>query len=157
MPTRSALWWVVPLVLLAAAVYELILVIDGGDLIGPLPGDGAPGQVAVAFVALLALLAGALLATVALARPAPRLPLALLAPTAAAFVIARLYTYDPYYAPTLRRFADGNGDAVRYVALIAVAAAAAIVLVARDRRVGAGVTVFVLLATVLASIAAASH
>jgi len=50
----------------------------------------------------------------------------LLAPVGTAFVVARWYSFDPYYAPTLRRHSDdGFVSGVWIVALVGLALAAA--------------------------------
>ena len=92
--------------LASAAIYEAALVL------GLLSGGGRPGQDppssdAVELAALLAMLAGSLLAVVlGLEIRFVGLQAAWLAPAGAAFVVARYYTYDSYYWPEGRRISD---------------------------------------------------
>jgi general stress protein CsbA len=127
-------------VLLAAACYEGAVAL-GWLHLGKAPGEGPPGQGLVLVAALAALVVAAGLAAVA-----PRRPLVpLLAPAAAALVVARFYTYDPYYLPTLRRMSDGGAVAGRWVAFVCAAAAVA-ALTSRVRpRTGSFLTVAVLI------------
>ena len=95
--------WVVVGILVAAAAYELALALGAGSL-GPEPGDGVPGAVAVRLVAAGAMLVGAGLMVANLRS----LTAALLAPAAALFVVPLYLTFDPYYAPTEQRYSvDG--------------------------------------------------
>jgi hypothetical protein len=120
---RRALWWGVPAALLLAAEYELALAL-GAVSIGPEPGDGPEGEPVVELAVLIVMLLGIGLAVVsALGTPSP-LPVALYAPAAAAFLIARFYTYDPYYAPSLRRYSDDGNIAPALIFVYAVGALA---------------------------------
>ena len=77
--------------------------------------------------------------------------LALLPPAAAAFLVARYYTFDPYYLPTLRRFSDdGILPPALVYGLLALAIGAAL-LTRANRRVGAALSVPVILACALFS------
>ena len=104
---------------MAAAGYELALALGAGSL-GPDPGDDVAGSTFVQVVAFLAMVAAAALAPFPGVRPWPA---ALFAPAAAAYLVAFYFTYDPYYAPTLRRYSEGNvgGWWIVVVAVIAVA------------------------------------
>lgn len=94
---RRVIWWIVPVTLLALAAYQLSLVLrDHTD------------QNVVGFVAILVMFVGAGLAIVSIWRDTPSWGVALLAPSAAAFAIARFYTYDPYYGSAVRRYSDGG-------------------------------------------------
>jgi hypothetical protein len=74
-----------------------------------LPGKGPAGSDSAVIAALLAMLAGAgLSAALAFSSGAAGVLAAALAPASAVFMTARFYTYDPYYAPTLRRMSDGG-------------------------------------------------
>jgi hypothetical protein len=98
-------------VVVAAAAYALTIAV-GWLSIGSQPGEGAPAEGVFVVGAVLALLAAAVSCFVAgirgrrPSRVDPLIPL-----TAAAFVVARYYGYDPYYAPTLRRFSDDGSVA----------------------------------------------
>ncbi|HEY3551911.1 MAG TPA: hypothetical protein VGK69_12745 [Gaiellaceae bacterium] len=97
-------WWAVG-ILLAAAAYELALALGAGSL-GPEPGDDVAGSTVVQVIALLTMLAAGVLAAAYTVRP--RRAAALLAPAAAAFLVTFYFTYDPYYAPQLYRYSEGN-------------------------------------------------
>jgi len=111
--------WLVFGTLMAAAGYELALALGAGSL-GPDPGDDVAGSTFVQVVAFLAMVAAAALAPFPGVRPSSA---ALFAPAAAAYLVAFYFTYDPYYAPTLRRYSEGNvgGWWIVVVAVIAVA------------------------------------
>jgi hypothetical protein len=126
-------------VLAAAACYEAAVALGLLD-IGPLPGQGPPAEDAVLLPALAALLVGAGVVTVAYDRPLAWL----LAPTAAALVVARFFSFDPYYAPTLRRMSDGGAVSPAWVGSVAAAALAAGIALRSGRRFGAFVSAVVL-------------
>jgi hypothetical protein len=102
----------VALVVLAlGAVYETAQAL-GWISIGDQPGEGAPGSSAVDLAAFLALLVG-LVVAFASVRSAAEIPLALrvlLPLVAVGWAAIGYYTFDPYYAPTQRRFSDYNGS-----------------------------------------------
>jgi hypothetical protein len=126
-------------VLVGAACYEASVALRLLD-VGPQPGQGPPSGGVVLVLALAALVAGA-----ALVAAAPRHPLAwLLAPAAAALVVARFFSFDPYYAPTLRRMSDGGAVSPAWVAFVAAAALAAGVALRTGRRSGAFLSAAVL-------------
>jgi hypothetical protein len=127
-------------VLLGAACYEAAVALGALD-VGPLPGDGPPGSGVVIGAAWVALVLAAGLVAVS-----PQRPLVwLLAPAAAALVVARFYSYDPYYAPARRRMSDGGAVDGSWVALLCVAAVFAAAAVPTRPRVGRVATVTVLL------------
>lgn len=136
-------------VLLGATLYEA-LVASGVIELGSQPGDGPPGEQTIALTAVLTMLVAAGLAL--FAALGGRVPfLALLAPTAATFLVARYYTFDPYYLPTLRRFSDdGILPPALVYGLLALAVGAAL-LTRANRRVGAALSVPVILACALFS------
>jgi len=136
---RAAGWTLVT-VLLGAAAYELALALGAGT-IGPQPGDDVPGAGWARGAALLSMLAGAVLAS----RVARRSPSAacLLAPSAGAFLVAYSFTYDPYYAPSLRRYLDGSVPLGWVLAFAAIAVATGIATRLRPRE-GAALTSAVL-------------
>jgi hypothetical protein len=111
-------------VLVGAACYEASVALRLLD-VGPQPGQGPPSGGVVLVLALAALVAG-------------------LAPAAAALVVARFFSFDPYYAPTLRRMSDGGAVSPAWVAFVAAAALAAGVALRTGRRSGAFLSAAVL-------------
>jgi hypothetical protein len=95
-------------VLLAGAAYQAAYALQW--LAEPTePGDDPTAGGYLLLAGFLVMLLGASMTyALAAARDAPHMLASLLAPAAAAFVLARHYTFDAYYAPTLRRIAD-NG------------------------------------------------
>jgi hypothetical protein len=77
----------------------------------------------------------------------------LLAPAAAAFVLARFYTYDPYYAPTLRRMSDDGLVADAWVYVLVGLALLAAVLVRLRPRAGLGATSLVMVLSAFTALA----
>jgi len=142
--------WLVIGTLLVAAGYELALALGAGS-VGPEPGDGVAGSGVIDFVALLAMVAAFGLAFAF--STYPWRGAALLAPSAAAYLVAFYFTYDPYFAPELRRYSEGNvaGGWIALVAAIAVGAGALTLLRPRGGAAVSGIAVLiVLVATVLA-------
>jgi hypothetical protein len=142
-----ALWWIVPAYLLGAAAYELALAAGGRT-------DDRGG---VVLAALFAMLAGAGLALMSISVATPVWPIVALAPSGAAFTLARFYTYDDYYAPQLRRYADNGSVQPAWMFVLVVAAVVAGVLAWRLPRIGAVVTAAVLVALVGTTAVMASH
>lgn len=136
--------------LLLVTGYELAVALGVVDL-GSLPGEGAPGEGVVAVVAVLALLAATFLAvTLVGAEWAPR-PAALLAPLAAAFLVARFYTFDPYYLPTLRRMSEGGLIPAAVIFVLAGAGIVAGLVTLVRCRAGLALSAPVILASGLAA------
>jgi hypothetical protein len=129
------LLWSVPAVLLGAAAYELALAVGLiGSYAGLAPGEGIEGEETVAGVAALTMVVGVVLAGLHARRPHCPWAVALFAPAAAAFMIARFYTYDPYYLPTLRRYSDGGAVPTGWIFfMLAVSLAAGVSARARPR------------------------
>jgi hypothetical protein len=115
---------------------------------GRVPGEGATGSGAAALVAVLSMLAasGALAVLAVRAGERPGAPWVLLA--AAAYLVARFFTFDPYYAPTLRRMSDRGAVAGSWIALLTATAVAVALLGLRHARLAGacGVLVCLLLA-----------
>ncbi len=128
-----------------AAAYEFVLAFAGG--VGAQSGYGSPGEDYVAVVALVTILAGAVLAGIAAGGGAAFL----VAPAAAAFVTARFYTYDPYYAPSLRRYSDGGLVAPWWILALLGLALAAGIATRRRPRSGAGAASILVLLLLLAT------
>ena len=136
--------------LVAAAGYELALALGAGSL-GPAPGDGVAGSWVVNFVALLTMVAAAGLAAAFSVHPWRGAPL--LAPSAAAYLVAFYFTYDPYYAPELYRYSEGNVGGA-WIAIVAAIAVGAGVLTLLRPRVGAAVSGVVLLVVLVTTVLA---
>ena len=133
--------------LVFVTTYEALVALGVIEL-GSQPGDGPAGEQTVALIAILAMLVGAGLALIA-AFGAPVPFIGLLAPAAAAFLIARFYTFDPYYLPDLRRFSeDGMLPPALVYGVLALAVGAALLTLA-NRRLGAALSVPVILACAL--------
>jgi hypothetical protein len=113
------------IVLSACAAYEAAIALEWIP-IGNAPGEGATASGWALGVALLAMLAAAF-GCVATFR-AGSASFALVAPAAAAFMVARFYTFDPYYAPALRRASDGGLSPTWWIYVIAALAIAAAAL-----------------------------
>ena len=136
--------WALPAVLLAAAGYELVLIVWGSYPHGLDPGESVNGEATVAQIAYVGML---LAAAVAVGHAlGPQLPAAVaqFAPAATAFSIARFYTYDPYYFPTLRRYSDDRPGALEALLVMIALSLAAAVLTRRWPRIGSAVTALAL-------------
>ena len=141
-------------VLAAATAYEAAVAL-GWLAVGPEPGQAPAGNGLVLGAAVLALFAGAGLCLVHAWGPGPEVDALgwLLAPAAAAFVLARFYTYDPYYAPTLRRMSDDGLVADSWVYMLVGLALLAGALVRIRPRAGLGATALVLLLSAVTALA----
>lgn len=95
-------------VLILAAIYEAAIA-AGLIGLGPDPGEAPTGNDVVILASLAALLIGgiALFAAGLTTRPVAWV-VQLTDLAAVAFVVARWLSYDPYYAPSLRRMSDGG-------------------------------------------------
>jgi hypothetical protein len=124
---RWTLAFAVVLAVLAMCTLHQIAVAAGWLTTGPQNGDAAAGTTVVVIAALAAMIAGSIALGVAGARSrlAPLVPLA-----AVAFVVARFYTFDPYYAPALRRMSDGGlvAPGLIYVLIAAAVVVAALMM-----------------------------
>ena len=124
---RRALVYPVALVVLAVCTLHQVAVAAGWLALGPEPGDDPTGTTAVVIAALIALIAGGVaLGARVRSSLAPLVPLA-----AAAFVVARFYTFDSYYAPALRRMSDGGLVAPSLIYALIVAAVVVAALMAK--------------------------
>jgi hypothetical protein len=142
------LGWAVTGTLFAAAAYELALALGAGSP-GAEPGDGVAGSGVVQLVAVLSMVAAAVLAPFADVRPWPA---ALFASAAAAFLVAFFFTYDPYFAPDLRRYSEDGAVAGRWIAVVAVVALGNGVLTRLQPWIGRFTTSGVLFVVVLTTV-----
>ncbi|MPZ49966.1 MAG: hypothetical protein GEU75_11845 [Dehalococcoidia bacterium] len=145
-------------VLSISAGYELAYAL-GWLQVGDLPGQGPPGHETAVLAGLVALIFGAVLCAALAFQSARDVPLIeWLAPAGAAFVTARFFTFDPYYAPQLRRFSDGGFVSEGWVLVLIVAAAIAALAVRRWSSPGYALSSFVLvLAVFTAALQGAGH
>jgi hypothetical protein len=148
-----ALVFPVVLVVLAACTVHQVAVAAGWLAIGRQSGEDPTGTTAVVIAALVALIAGATALGVRVpSRLAPLVPLA-----AVAFVVARFYSFDAYYAPALRRMSDGGLVAPGLIyALIMATVVVAALMTKRPRAAPAGAGLLVVLAFV-ALVESAGH
>jgi hypothetical protein len=153
----SLILWSVPIVLFAAAAYELALVLGlGGSYSGRVPGQDVEGEETVAAVAYVTMLAGSVVAFVHALKPRIPWAVALFAPAAAAFMTTRFYTYDPYYLPSLRRYSDYTGAWAYWVFGMLAAALVVGVLTRQMPRVGSIATGCILPLLLMTSVLASS-
>jgi hypothetical protein len=144
-------------VLAAATAYEAAVAL-GWFAVGPEPGQAPSANGVVLGAAVFALVAGAGLCLVHAWDRQPQVDAlaSLVAPAAAAFVLARFYSYDPYYAPTLRRISDDGLVPDSWVYLLVGLALLAAVLVRIRPRAGLSATALVLLLSALTALAEGS-
>jgi hypothetical protein len=124
---RRTLVFLIVFAVLAACTLHQAAIAAGWLATGRQPGDAPSGTTEVVIAALVALIAGSVALGIAgsRARVAPLLPLA-----AVGFVVARFYSFDPYYAPALRRMSDGGlvAPGVIYVLVFAAVGVAALMV-----------------------------
>jgi hypothetical protein len=142
-PIRLAAAAVV-IVLLGAASYEAAIALQWLD-IRPLPGAGRAEEEEVLLVAVVVQLVGAVLVArsvfgsqIETTAAEAMIPLA-----AAAFMVARFYTYDPYYAPTLGRMSDDGFVAPWWVYTLTACSLVAAALTLLRPRLGSSVAAVV--------------
>jgi hypothetical protein len=125
----------------AAILYEILVALRVVGL-GDVPGEGPPGSQAVGFAAGVAVAAAAVLALTLMPRGNEGTPLAaLLAPAAAAFMVAHFYTYDAYSLPTLIRHSERDFVPTPVVFGLAALAAGLGLTTLLKRRLGLVLTV----------------
>jgi hypothetical protein len=146
--------WLAVAVLLACAAFELALALGAGSF-GP-GGADVPGAEAVFSIGAVATLLASVVAAGLAARRPSRVA-ALLAPAAAAFMAAHFFTYDPYFAPQLRRYSDGGAVSPGWVVFVAIVAVAAGALTFFRPRPGAAVTCLVLLLILVTTLFTGGH
>jgi hypothetical protein len=123
-------------VLAAAIVYETLVAVRVVEL-GSLPGEGPPGAGMMGLVAAIGLLAPMLVSAVlvGVGTTAPALS-ALLAPAAGAYLLARFYSFDPYYLPSQIRYSERDFVPPIVVFALAALCVGAGLMTLRKRRVG---------------------
>lgn len=134
------------LVLLAVgAVYEACVALEIISL-GAVPGAGPTGEAAVTIAAVAGLLLAGGASVVNAARHETRSFWAfqLVGPAAAAFVVARFYAFDPYYAPGLRRASEGGLVSTPWIVFIVGVSLAVAALAGVRPRTGSAATFVVL-------------
>lgn len=141
--------WAAAIVLAAGAVYELLVATEGLS-IGGEPGAGAPGSGVVLTASLLAYLvaAGTSFARSTMAGRQRAAVLAALPLFGAVYMAAHWLSFDPYYAPTLRRYSTG-GVADPWILAVVLTAAVAATVAALVPRFGAVLGALVLLVEAL--------
>jgi hypothetical protein len=95
------------LVVVFAAAYEAAIALQWIP-VGTEPGEGARNEGFVMTLALLALIAGFVVSLALAAWNRRSVPAAFFAPAAAALMVARYYTFDPYYLPEMTRYSEGD-------------------------------------------------
>ncbi len=145
------LTWITAAILFGTAVYYFVLAV-GPNGIGPLPGDGPPGETVVGLLWVLATLVGGVLAVVYAVRPRRPGPVHLLAPASAVSALVSFYTFDPYYAPGLRRYSDYATGAATWTWFVFGIAVAVGAVALRHRRLGAALTPFSLLLSLVTGV-----
>jgi hypothetical protein len=151
--TRARALVAIVLLLTVAAIYEAAIALQIVSM-GKRPGDGAAGEGYVLLIALLAMLVGSFvsLSFVSSRSLKSKKIASLVAPTAAAFVVARFYTFDDYFLPDLRRMSeDGNVAGSWIVALVVFALVTAVVTKVLP-RIGIVMTSVVLLASAVLTV-----
>jgi hypothetical protein len=162
MPMRRRILLVSIGVVATGAAYELLVAL-GVIGLGPQPGDAPAGATAIVPLALLALLlVGGLLLGAAMGGGRwngwGRLAVPAAGAAAAAFLIARFYSYDPYYAPGLRRMSDGGAVAGRWIAFVVAATLVSGLLVRRwPRAASAGTALGVWAIALTAAVVGLGH
>jgi hypothetical protein len=147
-PTRERVARAALAVLAVATAYELLVATEVVPM-GDAPGEEAPGGAAIAVSGMLALLVAAGATFIRSLETRGRVAVfALLAPVGSAYLIARWYSFDPYYLPSLRRYADGGVRGPWVVAVTLAAGGAGMLTLARP-RLGCVVSFVVLLVEAL--------
>ena len=117
----DAVLWVAAAVLFGGAAYSLADAL-GWLTLSPVPGVGPPHDDLVGVAALLAFLVGtATLAYAAWFGEVGGLAAPVFCLAGAAYVVAAFYTFDPYYAPTLRRMSQGGAVSAGWLYLLTAA------------------------------------
>jgi hypothetical protein len=133
---RYTRWEGLTAVLLAVIVvgtaYEAAIAV-GWIPIGSAPGEEAGGQALVLPATGLAMLVGIAVAIFSAGR---NRIVAALAPATAAFMVARFYGFDPYYAPSLLRPSETGGISPLWVWTLVVVSLMVAAITLREPRLG---------------------
>ncbi len=138
----------------AGAVWKSAWLVVAVFIVVGLAASAALGGIGE-LIALLVLLSG-IVAYLAYAsgRSVERMSIApLVAPAAAAFAVARFYSFDDYYLPTLRRMSDGGWVPGKWIVVLAALALLAGVSTRIRSRIGIALTSLVLFMSALTSVA----
>jgi hypothetical protein len=142
--------WLIAAVVVAA-IYETLFALQViGFPTGARAGDAPRFEDAILMIAILSMLIGALgfLVSAFSRRLGRRLAsvkgLWLIPIASASLITARCYTFDPYYAPTLRRASTNGGPAFWWIPLGLVAAGLVALLASRTPRLVMAITSLVL-------------
>jgi hypothetical protein len=122
----------IPFVLICAAAFEAAIALTWIP-IGTEPGEGARYEAFVMTSALVALVAGFVISLALAARDRRSVPAAFFPVAAAALMVARYYTFDTYYLPTMTRYSEGEISATWVYGLSLAALAAAFAGFAKPR------------------------
>jgi hypothetical protein len=127
--------------LAAATAYEFLVAVNVIHLCD-VPGKGPPGAELVGLLAGAGVAGSVFLAVILAARGEEGTPLAAaVAPVAALFMVARFYTYDPYYLPTLLRQSEKDFVPALVVYVLAGFSVGVGLVTLRKRAVGLVLTV----------------
>jgi hypothetical protein len=107
-------------VLLGATAYEAAVAVKWIP-VGSLPGENARFEGIVMALALLALVAGIVISLLLAARDRRSIPAALFVVVAMALMVARYYTFDTYYLPTLTRYSESGSFSPTWIYGVAIA------------------------------------
>jgi hypothetical protein len=144
------------IVLAALATCTAYEVVDAANLLKPgsQSGYGPAGSTEFAIAALVAFVVG----TIALGVAGSRTRLAPLVPLfAVAFVVARFYTFDPYYAPYLKRMSDGGLVAPGLIYILIVAAVVVAALMVKWPAAAPAGAALLVISALLALVEGAGH
>ena len=148
--------WALPAVLIAAAGYEVALML-WGDYAGLEGGQSVDGEQIVTQIGYVAGLLAMFFAIAHAFQPLLPAAVALFGPATATFVTARFYAYDPHYFPQLQRYSDGLHDKWLFLLVVAGLPIAAGVLTRLRVRTGSAATGLALLVSLFASLLLGGH